>query len=537
MTSQFGRLLCQLRLQAGMTQEELAERSGVAVRTIRSLERNAAPNPQVRTVRQMADALAGALDFRPEKMRQLLAHAPADALGLTPREHQVLRAVSGDAEPDPGPPEPARPGPPSSPGEAPDPLASAADKLAWQVRERWQREEEHRRVNDPFPLPVRWETAADHLTDHWESICNAPPGGVSGPLPLAGDLDKIAGIYRAIPSGRLVVLGRAGSGKTILTLRFALDYLKGRRHSAEPVPVIFSIGSWDPTAISLRDWLTGRLLRDYPDLAASTPRGSTQAAALVEEERILPVLDGFDEIAADLRGPALEELSATRLRLLLTSRTIEYVQAAAGTRVLARAAGVELADLTPLDLASYLPRTAPKTKAGRDRGVTGTAWAPVMERLAEEPESPASASLATALSTPLAPRSLEDPRAAVRQLGRCRIPGRPCGGNRIRARESPGEAAALRNSHRVCPGNPVDLHQHAVLWPHIRAGRRLRARARDTAGDARRHWRRRHSGQPASCESRNRTPPDPDDRPYARSRHQRRRVGRRRPAPGPSWPA
>ena len=401
MTSHFGRLLCQLRLRAGMTQEELAERSGVAVRTIRSLERSVAPNPQVRTLRLLADALAVALEFRPEKMRQLLAHAPTDTLGLTPGERQVLRAVSGDAEPDPGPPEPARPRPPSSPGEAPDPLASAADKLAWQVRERWQREEEHRRVNDPFPLPVRWETAADHLTDHWESICDAPPGGVSGPLPLAGDLDKIAGVYRAIPSGRLVVLGRAGSGKTILALRFVLDYLNGRRHSAEPVPVIFSIGSWDPTAISLRDWLTGRLLRDYPDLAASTPHGSTQAAALVEEERILPVLDGFDEIAADLRGPALEELSATRLRLLLTSRTIEYVRAAAGTRVLARAAGVELADLTPLDLASYLPRTAPKTKSGRDRGVTGTAWAPVMERLAQEPESPASASLAAALSTPL----------------------------------------------------------------------------------------------------------------------------------------
>jgi transcriptional regulator with XRE-family HTH domain len=384
-----------------MTQEELAERSGVAVRTIRSLERNAAPNPQVRTVRLLADALAGALDFRPEKMRQLLAHAPADALGPTPGERQVLRAVSGDAGPDPGPPEPAEPSPPSSPGEAPDPLASAADKLAWQVRERWQREEEHRRVNDPFPLPVRWEEAPGHLTDHWESICNAPPGVVSGPLPLAGDLDKIAGIYRTIPSGRLVVLGRAGSGKTILALRFVLDYLKARRHSTEPVPVIFSIGSWDPTAISLRDWLTGRLLRDYPDLAASTPRGSTQAAALVEEERILPVLDGFDEIAADLRGPALDELSATRLRLLLTSRTAEYVSAAADARGLTRAAGIELAGLTPMDLSNYLPRTAPRTKAGQDRDVTGTAWAPVIKRLAEEPESLASASLAAALSTPL----------------------------------------------------------------------------------------------------------------------------------------
>jgi hypothetical protein len=333
-------------------------------------------------------------------MRQVLALTPADAVGLTPAERQVLRAARGDAE-DPGPREPAEHDPPSPSGQSPDPLADAAEKLARQVRERWQREEEHRRVNDPFPLPVRWQAAPDHLTDHWESICNAPPGAVSDPLSLAGDLDKIADIYRAIPSGRLVVLGRAGSGKTILALRFTLDYLKARRRSTEPVPVIFSIGSWDPTAISLRDWLTGRLLRDYPDLAARAPYGSTQAAALVEEERILPVLDGFDEIAADLHGPALEELSATRLRLLLTSRGTEYARAAAGTRVLTRAAGVELADLTPMDLANYLPRTTRRTASGQDRAAAGTAWTLVMKRLVEEPESPASASLAAALSTPL----------------------------------------------------------------------------------------------------------------------------------------
>lgn len=53
-------------------------------------------------------------------------------------------------------------------------------------------------------------------------------------------------MYRRIPSGRLVVLGRAGSGKSILAIRFVLDLLKDRTASAEPVPVIFSLASWDP---------------------------------------------------------------------------------------------------------------------------------------------------------------------------------------------------------------------------------------------------------------------------------------------------
>jgi predicted site-specific integrase-resolvase/DNA-binding XRE family transcriptional regulator len=71
-TSDFGRLLGRLRQQAGMTQEELAERSGVAVRTIRNVETSATANPRLRTVRLLADALADAAGMTPDATRQLL---------------------------------------------------------------------------------------------------------------------------------------------------------------------------------------------------------------------------------------------------------------------------------------------------------------------------------------------------------------------------------------------------------------------------------------------------------------------------------
>ena len=47
-----------------------------------------------------------------------------------------------------------------------------------------------------------------------------------GSSDLAGHLPEITDIYRGIPSGRLVVLGRAGSGKSVLAVRFVLDLLK-----------------------------------------------------------------------------------------------------------------------------------------------------------------------------------------------------------------------------------------------------------------------------------------------------------------------
>ncbi len=122
----------------------------------------------------------------------------------------------------------------------------------------------------------------------------------------------------------MAVLGEAGSGKTILTLRFVLQFLDSRA-ADEPVPVIFSLGSWDPIATDLDAWLVERLLRDHPGLNASGPGGTTLAAAMVEARCILPVLDGFDELAEGLHSTALQELNAVpKLRLLLTSRTDQF---------------------------------------------------------------------------------------------------------------------------------------------------------------------------------------------------------------------
>ncbi|MFD0381988.1 NACHT domain-containing protein [Streptomyces stramineus] len=276
-------------------------------------------------------------------------------------------------------------------------LAGVGEQLAQAVAARWQREEEHRQVHDPYPLPVRWLPAPEELTDHWANIRALPAGVRHGPLDLSGRLDDIAGVYRRIPSGRLVVLGRPGSGKTVLAVRFVLDHLASRAR-ADAVPVIFSIGSWDPTALTFRDWLTRQLTRDHPGLAAPGPAGPSLAAALVDSGRVLPVLDGFDEIADGLRRPALEALNATTLPLLLTSRPAEYAAAVAETDVLTSAAAVNLSDLTLSDLADYLPRTTRKAGGGDP---ARTAWDPVLSELRERPHSRAGADLATVLTTPL----------------------------------------------------------------------------------------------------------------------------------------
>ncbi|WP_373429635.1 helix-turn-helix domain-containing protein [Streptomyces sp. W4I9-2] len=380
-----------LRTQAGLTQEQMAERSGVSVRTIRRLETGKAADHRLGTVNLLADAL----DLGAEDRRQLASVlAPAH-----PSPIPLQGKANGDSDVG-AEPEPA--------SEVDRVLAGAAAELAREVGRRWQKEEEQRRVHDPFPLPVRWNRAPARLTDHAENIQRLPPGVRPEPMEPAGDLRSVAEAYRGIPSGRLVILGRAGSGKSIMAIRLVLDLLGGSGPDrSRRVPVIFGVGAWDATAVALRDWLVDLLLRDYPHLARRTPGGSTLAAALVDAGLILPVLDGFDEIAEGLRQEALEALNATSLPLVLTSRAGEYAEAVSTARApLVWAAGIELAGLTPDDLSAYLSRTArPAARDGRAPGGEGgeggeALWDLVLEVL-RSGKDPAGGRLAEVLSTPL----------------------------------------------------------------------------------------------------------------------------------------
>lgn len=282
-----------------------------------------------------------------------------------------------------------------------DTLVESTDRLAHAVRSQLRHEQGQRQIQDPFPLLVRWQLAPEELVDHWPSIRRDPTGIDVAPLPLAGRLDEIVDVYRRIPSGRLVVLGRAGSGKTVLAQRLALDLLEARAtDSTDPVPVIFGLGAWNPATTTLSDWLAGQLVRDHPGLAPAGPGGPTLAAALVEARRILPILDGFDEIADGLHRAALKALNTTNLPLLLTSRRDEYAAAVAGTDVLTAAAGIELTDLTLTDVASYLPLTTRRRISSGADTPAEPAWDRVLRAL-RDPRSPAGANLAEVLRTPL----------------------------------------------------------------------------------------------------------------------------------------
>jgi hypothetical protein len=215
-------------------------------------------------------------------------------------------------------------------------------------------------------------------------------------------------VLARVPTGRLVVLGEPGSGKTMLMVRLVLDLLT-RRASGGRVPFLASVASWNPAEQDLRGWLAAQLIIDHPALA-DPPVGTTEptrAAALLARGLIVPVLDGLDEIPESVRGSAISRINDA-LRpgehLVVTCRTQQYrnaVRRDAGTEATLRAASA--VQLRPLDadaVRAYLleDATSPVTKAR---------WEPVVKLLGTE--TPVGQALSTPLMVGLA-RAIYNPR-------------------------------------------------------------------------------------------------------------------------------
>ena len=406
MAETLGAMVRRLRRQAGLTQAQLAERAELGERTIGRIENDRPFDHRRGTVTRLADALGAGPEDRQRMATAFGGSGSDDGSGDgsgsgddgSDGNNNSGGSNSGGGSDEVPPSGPN--GPPSEPARVHGPLSDEADALAREIKRRWRREEAQRRVHHPFALPVRWQQVSVGLADRPENTQRLAPGGTSPDVDLSGDLRRVAEVYRRIPSGRLVVLGRAGSGKSILAIRFALDLLDARTWS-DRIPVIFSLGSWDPSTIALHDWLIDRLLRDFPHLARLVPSGKSLAADLLDADLILPILDGFDEIAEGLRVEALEALNRTDLRLVLTSRQGEFAEAVREAHApLASAVVVALCDLALDDLRNYLPRTAPVLRSSADPDEPGSTWDAVLDE-AQATKSAGGANLAFALSTPL----------------------------------------------------------------------------------------------------------------------------------------
>lgn len=132
-----------------------------------------------------------------------------------------------------------------------------------------------------------------------------------------GDLDTVVDYYRSLDPGRLVILGEPGAGKTVLALHLLVRVLEERSVGrlgpdgrAWPVPVRFSLAAFDPH-LTLEQWLVRQLVERFKPLPEAV------ASQLVEGRRILPVLDGLDEMDLDEGAPERAAAAIGRINAYL----------------------------------------------------------------------------------------------------------------------------------------------------------------------------------------------------------------------------
>ncbi|MEX5636351.1 toll/interleukin-1 receptor domain-containing protein [Parafrankia sp. FMc2] len=262
-------------------------------------------------------------------------------------------------------------------------LAAVCDELAREVEHQLGSE-----VDGPS-LPVRWKAADPrHFDDE------------AGPPELTG-VAKPADVLRRVPSGRLVVLGEAGAGKSRLLRSISADLLRERaKVGLGTVPVLLPLASWNPDQ-AFQSWVEGEL-HGYRALQQARRAGVVDAAdQLIRERQLLLLLDGLDEMPAPVRSRALAAIGCWQQpgqTLVLASRVWEYEDAVdpvgEGGGCIRGAAGIVLCPIEVDDAIRWLKDIAGE----RSR----RAWEPVIERLRSEPGGPLARTLANPLMLTLA---------------------------------------------------------------------------------------------------------------------------------------
>jgi WD40 repeat protein len=276
------------------------------------------------------------------------------------------------------------------------PIAAVADQLAKTAYEQLSEEADARGLRQGRMIPVEWTQTNRPITD--------PPARIRRPggrptrivqMSLEGRLDADAGAdkaaealaadFRALPNGRVVLLGEPGAGKSVLAFLLTLGLLAGRPDGSA-VALLLSASSWDPPREDLDSWIIRILAETYYN-------GRTETATrLFQRGLILPVIDGIDEIYELGRNKALGSLNDAIMAdraIVVTCRSVEYQDlVTGGSDGVSEAPVIEIKPVPAATLTAFL------RDATRQRAET---WERVFDHLEAHPQGV----LARALSTPL----------------------------------------------------------------------------------------------------------------------------------------
>lgn len=178
--------------------------------------------------------------------------------------------------------------------------------------------------------------------------------GERSPEPLATDTTILQVFDRSDIAGMLLILGNPGSGKTTTQLELAKALIERSEQDLNtPTPVLFNLSSWRDERQSINSWLVAELKSKY---------GVRQDVGQkwLKERRLLPLLDGLDELKSQRQEPCIHGLNqfitgeSAPLQIVVCSRLEEYEQVSMKLRL---HGAICLRELTDDQMQAYLVST------------------------------------------------------------------------------------------------------------------------------------------------------------------------------------
>jgi Cdc6-like AAA superfamily ATPase len=126
------------------------------------------------------------------------------------------------------------------------------------------------------------------------------------PVPLDQSFEQLqaTSIVNQIGTGKtLLILGEPGAGKTVTLLKLAERLVaQTEQNLSLPIPIVLNLSSWAKQRPSIAEWLVEELREKY-----QVPKALSKP--WIEQEQLILLLDGLDEVAAEYRNACVVALN------------------------------------------------------------------------------------------------------------------------------------------------------------------------------------------------------------------------------------
>ncbi|MEL7357905.1 MAG: NACHT domain-containing protein [Cyanobacteria bacterium J06560_6] len=223
------------------------------------------------------------------------------------------------------------------------------------VKKYWIQDVLEKSLHTQVLIELGLEERLDAVKDPFQSLQSIPQAVKRSSL----GTQTAAEVFDQLGEGRtLLILGKPGAGKTITLLRLAKDWIARIEHDvSQPVPVVLNLSSWALNQNPISVWVVEELSSKYQ---VSQDLGQTW----VENQQLLLLMDGLDEVQVDRREACIQGLNQFmqdygQTEIVVCSRVQDYESLSSRLRL---QAAIYIQSLTSDQVNLYLTKAGEQLK-------------------------------------------------------------------------------------------------------------------------------------------------------------------------------